>query len=205
MRTSGRERASRLQCCTSRQPRAMILCTERAFCCGAARRFAGFYLTRRRLVPIAPEWSENACGWSAATLAEDLWGVRRTLLLPPSPPLRKQRVGRAEPSDNASLTPGVPRVRQQNRLLRLRGSPGSPPRQRSVRRRPRGTRQSCRRRRARPRFGIAACSRPCDFEGHIVVVERETLEVCTHLWQSDEDRTREVIETASAGWLTGTS
>lgn len=33
----------------------------------------------------------------------------------------------------------------------------------------------------------------------------ETLEVCTHLWPSDEDRTREVIETASAGWLTGTS
>ena len=29
----------------------------------------------------------------------------------------------------------------------------------------------------------------------------ETLEVYTHLWPSDEDRTRDVMEAASAGWL----
>ena len=33
----------------------------------------------------------------------------------------------------------------------------------------------------------------------------ETLEVYTHLWPSDEDKTRAVMEAASSGWLTGTS
>lgn len=33
----------------------------------------------------------------------------------------------------------------------------------------------------------------------------ETLEVYTHLWPGDEDKTREVMEAASAGWLKATS